>query len=443
MARSWRRASIAGVALVALLTLVLVPAARAAEFIEGGEVVIAAGEVIQDDLYVSAGSLVVDGTVLGDLVATGGTITVNGRVEGDVLAAGQSVRINGTVLDDVRAVAAVIELGENARIGGDAILAGFSLNAFQGAQVAGDLAWGGGQALMAADVGDDLLAGTGSLQLNGSVGGDAQLSVGGADEPPPFFPSQFIPGMPAVPTVPSGLTFGSGAAVAGNLDYASTQPADIPPGVVAGKVQFTQEVTEQAERRQTLSAVSFVLGRLRRFVGLLLIGLLLLWLARRPLKRAVETLQQEPLASLGWGLLAGLLLLAAAAAIGGVTLLLAGLFGLFTMEALATTVAFLGVVVLGLLALAAAVAIVWLAPVAVSVWIGRWILRRLKPTAADGRFGPFLLGLVVYVLLSAIPWVGALVTIAVAIWGLGAWALAVKDLRHEIRVEAAAEPSWF
>ncbi len=443
MARSWSRASVAGVALVALLTLVLVPAARAAEFIEGGEVVIAAGEVIQDDLYVSAGTLVVDGTVLGDLVATGATITVNGRVEGDVIAAGQLVRINGIVQDDVRAAAAVIELGEDARIAGDAVLAGFSLNAFPGAQVAGDLVWGGGQALIAADVGDDLLAGTAALQLNGSIGGDAKLSVGGPDEPPPFFPSQFMPGMPAVPSVPGGLTFGPSAAIAGNLDYASTQAADIPPGVVAGTVQFTQEVTEQAERRQTLSAVSFLLGRLRRFVGLLLIGLLLLWLARRPLKRAVETLEQQPLASLGWGILALLLLLAAAAAIGGLMLLLAGLLGLFTMQALATTFAFLGMVSLGLLALAAAVAIVWLAPVAVCLWTGRWVLRRLRPTAANARVGPFVLGLVVYVLLTAIPWVGALVTIAAAVWGLGAWALAVKDLRHDIRVEASPEPSWF
>lgn len=429
--------------LLALLALVAVPSAQAAEFIEGGEVVIGADEVIEDDLYVSAGNLIVDGTVLGDLVAMGSTITINGRVEGDVLAAGQTIRINGIVLDDVRAAAAVIELGESARIAGDAVLAGFSLNAFQGAQVAGDLVWGGGQALMAADVGGDLLAGTGALQLNGSIGGDAQVGVGGPEAQPSTFPMQFMPGMPTLPTVPSGMTFGPSAAIAGNLDYTSTQAADVPPGVVAGQVEFIQQATQQAERRQTLSVVSFILGRLRRFIGLLLIGLLLLWLARRPLKHSVATLEQQPLASLGWGLLALLLFLAVGAAILGLTLLLAGLFGVFTMQALATTSAFLGMVVFGLLLLAAAVAIVWLAPVAISLWIGRGILRRLRPAAADARFGPFVLGLVVYVLLTAIPWVGALVTLAAAVWGLGAWALAVKDLRHDIRVEASAEPAWF
>ena len=437
------RTAIGVMALVGLAGLVFVPAARAAEFIEGGEVVIAADQVIEDDLYVSAGSFVLDGKVLGDLIVAASSIEVNGQVEGDLLAVGQSVAIDGTVADDVRAAAAALELGNTARIGGDAALAGFSLNTLRGSQVAGDLMWGGGQALLAGEVGDDLLAGTAALLLDSSVGGDAKLSVGGPDEPRPFFPTQFTPGMPAIPSVPSGLTFGTAAKIAGSLDYSSSQAAEVPADAVAGKVLFTQEVTEQAERRQTLSAISFVLGRLRRFVGLLLIGLLLIWLARRPLKRAVETLEQQPLASLGWGLLALLLILAAAVAVSALMLLLAGLFGLFTMQALATTIAFLGAVLLGLLILAAAVAIVWLAPVAVCLWLGRWILHRLRPAAADGRFSPFLLGLVVYVLLSAIPWVGALVTLAAAVWGLGAWALAVKDLRHDIRVEASSEPSWF
>ena len=123
MARMRARAAIGVLAVAGLVGLVFVPSARAAEFVEGGDIVIGADEVIEDDLYVTAGSLVVDGTVLGDLIAMGSTITINGRVEGDVLAAGQSIRINGIVQDDVRAAAAVIELGENARIAGDAVLA--------------------------------------------------------------------------------------------------------------------------------------------------------------------------------------------------------------------------------------------------------------------------------------------------------------------------------
>jgi hypothetical protein len=437
------RMAIGVVALAGVVGLVWVPTARAGEFIEGEEVVIAADQVIEDDLYVSAGRFVLAGKVLGDLIVAASSIEVNGQVEGDLLAVGQSVAIDGSVADDVRAAGAALELGNTARIGGDAALAGFSLNMLRGSQVAGDLMWGGGQALLAGEIGDDLLAGTAALLLDSSVGGDVRLSVGGPDDPRPFLPYQFMPGMPAIPTVPSGLTIGSAAQIAGNLDYSSSQAVAVPAEAVAGEVLFTQEVLEQAERRQTLSAVSFVLGRLRRFVGLLLIGLLLIGLARRPLKRAVETLERQPLASLGWGLLALLLLLTAAVAIAALMLLVAGLLGVFTLQALATTFALLGAVLLGLLLLAAAVAIVWLAPIAVCLWLGRWILRRLRPAAADGRFGPFLLGLVVYVLVSAVPWAGALVTLAVAVWGMGAWALAVKDLRHDIRVEASPEPSWF
>ncbi len=81
---------------------------------------------------------------------------------------------------------------------------------------------------------------------------------------------------------------------------------------------------------------------------------------------------------------------------------------------------FIGGTITLLLVVAEAVAIAWLAPIAVSLWTGRWILSRLRPQAAGGRIGPYVLGLAVYVILTGIPWVGGLVALFVAIWGLGA-----------------------
>ena len=43
-----------------------------------------AGEIVQDDLYVTGGEIYIDGNVEGDLVAFGGYIEVNGNVTGDV-----------------------------------------------------------------------------------------------------------------------------------------------------------------------------------------------------------------------------------------------------------------------------------------------------------------------------------------------------------------------
>jgi len=77
-----------GLAIIALLTLTIVTPARAFVARTGEDVVIAADEVIEDDLYVSAATFTLDGTVKGDLAVAAQTITINGTVEGDLMAAG-------------------------------------------------------------------------------------------------------------------------------------------------------------------------------------------------------------------------------------------------------------------------------------------------------------------------------------------------------------------
>ena len=64
----------------------------------GATVTIPSGKTVDDDLYVGANTVIVDGTVNGDLWAAGSTITVNGVVNGSIMAAGRTVNINGDVI---------------------------------------------------------------------------------------------------------------------------------------------------------------------------------------------------------------------------------------------------------------------------------------------------------------------------------------------------------
>jgi cytoskeletal protein CcmA (bactofilin family) len=117
----------AGLALLAVL-LVVSPV-WAVEISSGEEeVVIGPNDVIEDDLYVTASEIIVNGTIRGDLVAFGNTIIVNGTVEGDLIAAGQSVEIEGTVERDLMAAGQSVELGgtveDDTRIAGQALLLG-------------------------------------------------------------------------------------------------------------------------------------------------------------------------------------------------------------------------------------------------------------------------------------------------------------------------------
>ena len=84
-----RLLAVVGVAL--LVGLITASTAWAVETRSGDSVVIGPDEVVDDDLYVTANNVVIDGTIRGDLVAFGQSITVDGTVEGDLIAAGRSV----------------------------------------------------------------------------------------------------------------------------------------------------------------------------------------------------------------------------------------------------------------------------------------------------------------------------------------------------------------
>jgi cytoskeletal protein CcmA (bactofilin family) len=214
---------------VLLAVLLLVPSAWAGETLSGEEVVIGADEVIEDDLYVAANEVIVEGTIGGDLVAVGNSVTVNGTVEGDLIAAGQSVEVAGQVDDDVRIAGQALLLSEGAFIEDDLIAAGYSLENEPESSVGGVLWYAGYQALLAGSVGEDLAAALNSLTLGGEIDGDVNVEVDGEDGGPPpsaFGPAPQVP----IPVVGSGLTLTESALIGGNLTYQSSAEAQINPG---------------------------------------------------------------------------------------------------------------------------------------------------------------------------------------------------------------------
>ena len=90
-----KRIFFSALVLLTLMTMVFASPAQAFDGRSGEKIVIEPGEIIDDDLYVTANEFTFEGTVKGDLVVFGTTILVNGTVEGDLIAAGQSVVING------------------------------------------------------------------------------------------------------------------------------------------------------------------------------------------------------------------------------------------------------------------------------------------------------------------------------------------------------------
>ncbi len=424
------------VALAAVVMgLVLVPPANAADFRGGDRIVIAADQVIDDDLYVAGEEIVIDGTVNGDLYAVGTRVIINGTVQYDVFALAQTVEVNGTVGSDLRAGAMSIVLGDGAVITRGAQLGGFSVEARPESRVGNDVLFGAFQALLAGTIGRDVVAGANGIEIRGSVGGNVRVSVGDQGEVT-VSPTVYMPNMPRnLPNVPAGLTIAPTASIGGEVIYESQVPANVQSGAqVTGPVvqqtpvptrreQARTPTPQEVQQQATQGWIDWGFNQARRFVILLALGLLAMWILPKFIQALAGYARTNPVGSLGRGVLMVVGFIVALVAILMLTILLAIVFGLLTLGELAGLILMTGLVSLGVLTFLYGVFTSYIAPIVVSFLLGRAILDRAQGNREPNRFVAFLLGLVLISLLALIPVVNFIVGVAIALVALGALAL--------------------
>ena len=407
--------------------------AWAATMRSGNRVVVPATETFDDDLYASAGEITIDGTVEGDVYVAAQRVVINGPVKGDVVAMAQVVVINAPIEDDVHALAQVVRLGKDARVGGDLVCAEYSLQAESGSLIRRDMMTAGYQVLLEGQIWGGVRAACVALELDGSVGGDVIAQVGDEqdDEGPP--PTAFMPQAEVqMPTVPVGLTLGDKASVGGKLTYTSKARADIAPGAkVGGATVHRLPKPEKDEREAAPTVVSWGLDQIRRLVALLLVGLLIVWLLPGWANDVGEKIRSKTLPSLGWGVVALFAFFTAAIGVLFVSLILAILFGAATVGDMVKFVLSIGFLVEVVLITGFALYVAVGAPTIIGLLGGRWLLERWRPGVAAERVVPLLVGILVLWALTAVPILGAFVSLALTLFGLGGvWLWLMDRLRR-------------
>ncbi|MGD8403701.1 MAG: polymer-forming cytoskeletal protein [Anaerolineales bacterium] len=428
--------------LLVLLTLTFAVPVFAFEGREGDNVVIAADEVIDDDLYVGADNFTLNGTVKGDLIVGGSVITINGTVEGDLWAAGQLVIINGVVMDDARIAGAGLQLGDDAQVGGDLLAAGASLETKAGSSVGSDLLVGAGQALLAGDVERDVLAGTSALELRGDFGRDVKAYVDQTEESvrgpsPNVFMQQSIP--LTLPSVAPGLTVADSANIAGDLEYTSTYDLTFPGGAVGGEVNRVQPEINAGRVYVPPTPLEktgkWALDSLRTILTLVILGLLLGWLTPVFMHTTSEKITAQTWPSLGWGAIAwaafffALLLIVIVMIAGGV------IFGFLTLGGISGVIIWLGILSMFALIVLFVLATAYVSKIVVGEAVGKWILGKFNSSLAEHRFWPMILGVILIAVVVALlrfpllplGFFGWLLNFAVVLFGLGALWLWGRD----------------
>lgn len=421
----------AQVLVIALLVSLCPTVAPALDVRSSEHIIIAADEVVEGDLYLSAEIVRVDGVVRGDLVAVGRKVTLRGRTEGDFIAAGQEIVVLGAVGDDMRAAGMLIKLGAEATVADHIVSAGYSFEAVPGSRVGGEVVFRGGKARIAGDIGAGLRVSGGAVELAGEVVGDAEIEVFGGMEDSPWF-ERFFPVGSELPLVAGGLTVKESAHIGGRLDYASPSEGAVVDGVVDAGVAWKPMPAGSGAGfdgdEHPPSLASRLGAQLRRFTALLLVGLLLLWRTPTWVDGWTEKLAKKPLPSFGWGLLGHVGFPLAVLAILLLLILLAVLVGALSLGRLVALIVPFGLAALVVLVVAFVATVVLAAPVLVSAAGGRALFARAWPARASSRYLPFIVGLVLYVVLTGMPIIGWGLGLIAIILGLGAiiqWLIAL------------------
>ncbi len=425
-------------AMVIIFSFGLTGSAQAFEYYEESN--LPAGETIDDDLFIAGEKVVVDGTVNGDLLAFAETVVVNGTVNGSLITGAQFVEINGKVTGSVYNGSNATTLGSSAEIGRNVYFGGFSLTVEDGARVGRDLAAGGYQAILNGNIGRDVVAGAGAIEIGGAVGGDVKIEVGSPDDgvTPMFY---MPPGTPAV--VSPGLRVLENAKIGGELAYSS--PVDQSENIAAapdGGVNYSMSTPDHevptTEVNPIFNVGRWFLQRARELVTLLALGALVIWQLPDLFGKAVNKAASEPLPASGWGLVTIFGGYIAAAIAAGLVLAAGIFFGILTLGGLGRTIFGVGFSSLGAIMAVFTLLVSYGSKLVLAFWAGQWTVGKFLPQRANSKAWAMVLGVLIYVVLRAIPFLGWIFGTVVTLMGMGAIWLVFQDWRKPTAVAETA-----
>ncbi len=338
-------------------------------------VVMAKTETVNHDYFGAGDTVTISGVVNGDAYVAGRSVIIEGTINGDLLAAGGQITIRGTVSQNVRAAAG--EIVVSGSVGRNITAAAGTFTISDGATVLGNVVAGAGNISLLAPILKDVTVGAGTAMVGTAIGGNLTAGV-------------------------NSLVLTPSASIGGTLQYWSDEQAQIATGatVSGGIVQKTipkdpaPSTSEIAENKSAQTAMK-AFG----FLSAMLVGVLILGIFPAFSHRTAQTIIERPLQSLGLGFV-----------------LLIGIPAMCV---------FLMVTVIGiplaLIVFALYLKSLYLTKIFVSLTLGLFLLRQF-----DKKWHivwTFIIGLMVFTMLTWVPFLGGLVSFVSLLLGLGSFVL--------------------
>jgi hypothetical protein len=395
------------VTVVSLITVMLLfPAsAQAGKILHANAV--PAGQVIDNDVFLTGQQPIIDGTVNGDVFIVGSDVTISGEVNGSVFVFAENLFLSGQISGNLYGATVELTQQENGQI--ERSLYALTLSLITDPE---------------SSIGRDLK----TVALSARMQGQTERSTAAIIGPWELFKilrnvvNQNIIGF--VPNQPS--------LAKGNSEEVSFR------AVSSQRAMMRVARDKDAEPS---ALVDWLLTALKSFLNFLIVGGLMLWIFPRQFQGWAEKVQKEPLAAAGYGtvvlingyLLPGLILF----------LLIGLLLGLIyiSLSSLAWPVFWGGLGMLVTLFTLFQVAITFLSKAIVAYLVGTFILSKIASHIMQYRILPLLLGLLIYVPLAAIPYLGTFIGLVVTLLGLGTIWLSRKQVSQPAAAVVETAPA--
>lgn len=436
---SRRRLLLAALALLGLLGLV--SRVEAADGMRGDRCVVGADQHIVEDFYFFCRVLEIRGTIDGDLlgIASEITITSGATVTGDLWIAGGKLNVSGTIGDDMHFAGITVVIEDGAFFPDertDLTSLALSTELRPGSDLPGDLLVYGYQAIVSGRMGGDVDFSGEALVIDGTILGRIDATIGdarrGADLPDlPFVDVSFND---------PGLWISDESRIDGDVAYKSAVRSVIPPGVVGGRIQFDQSLSQpditQVEQADAAAQIiqDYILSTVRDILTLLLVGVAALRLVPEFVLQPALHVRRRTIPAVGWGLLTFMLSFPVAIVLLLVNLLLLGLLLVVHLTELSIVV---GVAMLLLnLGLVGGFAFLlyFMGRVIISYVIGylifRYVLHLNEPAGLRRGVIILLLGIPFYTLITnaPLPALGITVELITALAGVGAIVIYIREV---------------
>lgn len=368
------------IAVILFLLALLVPSLALASGSETN-VYFSKDQSVADNHYATGASVEVAGKVGGDLFIIGGSVVVTGEVAGDVLVLGGNIRIAGTVGGNVRIVGGNVEI--TGPVNKNVSVVAGTLNIASTSNISGTTSVVCGMVDIRGAIAGTLDGYAGGVIVAGTLKNGANLVLGPKNS----------------------VNFRDTAIVQGEFTYKATKPAAV---AVGAKISEPLNYVAYTEFKKSHYSVDWALKQLIIIFSLLVVALVVTSLFSKFLEQITMSAQVKPWRQMGWGF------------VWLVVPPIVFILLMITLIGLPLALILLGVYIIGL----------YLIP----IFAGSTLITYLKtiPSLSFINRWPLLLsvciGIIIFKLLTLIPYLGWLISLISLLWLWGAMVNSLKQI---------------